>query len=106
MNVGVDLIAVKKFKKIKRSDYGHWERVFSPPEWEYAFGDKSSAEHLAGMFAAKEAAMKATGAVGAKNYRKFEITHFKNGAPKINLSKAKISISHNQDMAVAVVLVS
>ncbi len=103
--IGVDLISIKKFRKIKRSDYGHWERVFSSKEWAYAFGDASSAEHLAGMFAVKEAAMKATGAVGVKNYRKFEVSHAKNGAPKLNLSKSKVSISHDRNYAVAVVLV-
>ncbi len=105
MNIGIDLTEIKRFKKIKRSDYPHWERVFSAREWDYAFGDKSSAEHLAAMFAGKEAAMKATGFVGAKNYRKFEITHAPSGAPKINIKGGKISISHNQGLAIAVVLV-
>ncbi len=105
MNIGIDLISVKKFKKIKSSDYGHWERIFSLKEWGYAFDDASSAEHLAGIFTAKEAAMKATGMVGGKNYRKFEIIHAKNGAPKINIKGGKISISHNQELAIAVVLV-
>ena len=106
MNIGVDLIEIKRFKKIKRVDYAYWKRVFSALEWGYAFKDASSAEHLAGMFAVKEAAMKATGLVGVKNYRKFEITHGRNGAPKINIKGGKISISHNQELAIAVVLVS
>lgn len=105
MNIGIDLIAVAKFKKLKRADYKHWSRIFSSREWKYAFKDKSSAEHLAGMFAGKEAAMKATGFTGVKNYRKFEITHGRDGAPKINTKRCKISISHNQGWAIAVVLV-
>ena len=106
MNIGIDIISIKKLRRIKRNDYEHWERVFSLKEWEYAFSDASSAEHLAGMFVVKEAAMKATGLVGVKNYRKFEITHAKNGVPKINIKGGKISISHNQELAIAVVLVS
>lgn len=105
MNIGVDLISVRKFGKIKRADYKPWSRVFSPREWKYAFGDASSAEHLAGIFAAKEAAMKATGFTGVKNYRKFEITHALSGAPKINIKGGKVSISHDRNAAIAVVLV-
>ncbi len=105
MNIGIDLVAIKKFKTIKRSDYKHWSRVFSASEWKYAFGYASSAEHLAGIFVAKEAAMKATGFVGAKNYKRFEIKHDRQGAPKINIKGGKVSISHDQNMAVAVVLV-
>ncbi|MFA6536532.1 MAG: 4'-phosphopantetheinyl transferase superfamily protein [Candidatus Paceibacterota bacterium] len=106
MNIGVDLVAIKKFHKIKAHDYKHWSRVFSMLEWEYAFKDGLSASHLAGIFAAKEAAMKATGLVGVENYRKFEVRHDKLGAPKLNLKGSKLSLSHDQGLAIAFVLAS
>ena len=115
MNIGIDIASLKKFKRIKSSDFKHWRRVFTACEWKYAFsaGGKS-AERLAGIFAAKEAAMKAFGKVGVKNFREFEISHTPSGAPKLNKPspfgkepgkpRSRVSIAHNQDTAIAVVL--
>ena len=105
MSIGIDIVSIKKFKRIKESDFKHWQKVFVPKEWQYAFAGKIKyAERLAGIFAAKEAAMKAFGKTGVKNFLAFEITHLPSGAPKLNKPRSKISIAHNQDMAVAVVL--
>lgn len=104
MKVGIDIIRIARFKKIKNDDYSHWSRVFTAAEWRYAFKDGLQAEHLAGMFAAKEAAMKASGRVGVGNFLRFEITHDKNGAPRIKGSKAAVSISTGGDYAAAVVV--
>ena len=105
MNIGTDLVAVRRFKKIKKADYAAWSRVFTEQEWDYAFHDKHSAEHLAGMFAAKEAAMKASGRVGIKNLKIFEITHTAEGAPRLNKRGYRVSISNDRAYAIAVVLV-
>lgn len=102
MNIGIDIIEVKRFAKIKKSDYGRWDKVFTPKEWAYAFTKANSAEHLTGIFAAKEAGMKATGKVGPKNFRQFEIAHGKSGEPKVAGPKLYISVSHTKDLAVAV----
>ena len=105
MNIGTDLVAVWRFRKIKKSDYAAWSRVFTEQEWDYAFHDKHSAEHLAGMFAAKEAAMKASGKAGIENLKTFEITHTTQGAPRLNKRGYCVSISHDRAYAIAVVLV-
>lgn len=105
MRVGVDLISADKFTTLTKEDYKHWERVFSPYEWDYAFRDQSFHLHLAGLFAAKEAAMKATGEVGVGNYRTFEISHDETGAPHLELPGSSVSISHDTSMVIAVVLV-
>ncbi|OGY63166.1 MAG: hypothetical protein A3I24_02850 [Candidatus Harrisonbacteria bacterium RIFCSPLOWO2_02_FULL_41_13b] len=104
MGIGVDLISIKRFKKLKKNDYQYWSRVFSKKEWGLAFRDKNFSQHLAGMFVAKEAAMKATGKVGVKNFRFFEISYRKQGEPKINKKGLYISISHAEGLAVAVVI--
>lgn len=105
MQVGIDMVEVTKFHAIEQEDYAHWGHVFTEDEWAEAFRDGSFAEHLAGTFAAKEAAMKATGKVGVKNLLTFMVTHEPDGAPQINIENATMSISHNQQMAVAVVIV-
>ena len=105
MNIGIDLVAIKRFEKIKAGDNKAWKHVFTEQEWDYAFHDKHSAEHLAGMFAAKEAAMKASGKAGIKNMKTFEITHTKEGAPRLNKRGYRVSISHDHAYAIAVVLV-
>lgn len=104
MKIGVDITSIKKFARIKKVDYKYWSRVFSEEEWEYAFQDNKSREHLAGIFAVKEASMKAMNRIGVKNFRKFEILHGKNGIPKLNINKCKVSVSHDKNMAIAVVV--
>ncbi len=105
MQVGIDLVAVTKFQTINQEDYEHWKHVFTKSEWQEAFRDSSVAEHLAGYFAAKEAAMKATGKVGVDKMLNFDISHKPDGAPQINIDNATLSISHNQQIAVAIVII-
>lgn len=104
MDIGVDIVEVKRFKKIKRNDYSNWSRVFSAKEWSYVFATANAAERLAGIFAAKEAVMKATGQVGPQNFRQFEITHGKGGEPKVSKKGLYISVSHTKDLAIAVAM--
>lgn len=105
MNIGIDIISIKKFKRMTTSDFRHWRKVFTSREWQYAFsGGNKFAERLAGMFAAKEAAMKAFGKTGAQHFLAFEIMHLPSGAPKLNKLHAQMSIAHNQDTAIAVVV--
>ena len=107
MNIGIDLVAIKRFQKLKAGDYKAWKHVFTVREWTYAFRAHHAhvAEHLAGMFAAKEAAMKASGKVGIENLKTFEIAHTTQGAPRLNKRGYHVSISHDHAYAIAVVLV-
>ena len=106
MGIGIDLVAVRRFKKIKKADYDAWRHVFTGNEWKYAFKDTHSAEHLAGMFAAKEAAMKASGKVGVQHMKMFEVSHTAKGAPMLNKAGYQVSISHDFAYAVAVVCIA
>lgn len=104
MNIGIDLIAIKRFCNLKKSDYAKWKHVFTSKEWRYAFRDTHTSQHLAGIFAAKEAAMKASGRTGITAFKEFEITHMTKGAPVLNHKGYTVSISHDQAYAVAVVI--
>ncbi len=105
MRVGIDLVAVKKFLKVKQADYRRWSHVFTANEWAYAFRDAHGAEHLAGMFAVKEAAMKASGRAGVQYLKFFEVRHTAQGAPSLRRAGYRVSISHDRTYAIAVVLV-
>jgi phosphopantetheine--protein transferase-like protein len=104
MRIGVDLISSEKFADIGQKDYVHWEHVFSNTEWGYAFRDGNHAEHLAGIFAVKEAAMKALGTVGVKELKGIKV-EYSDGAPGINYPGSSVSVSHYQNLVVAVVIV-
>ena len=110
MKVGIDIISTKKFGKIKRDDYKNWSKVFHPNEWDYAFKDKSFKEHLAGIFAAKEAAMKAYGEAGYEHFLDWQVKHAP--APKLIKKRARkslrffLSISHANGLALAIVIIN
>ncbi len=106
MKLGIDLVSASRFKKIRKTDYRHWQRVFTPKEWAYAFKDVHFAEHLAGIFAAKEAAMKTAGVAGPGHFLDWEVRHKKSGQPEIIYGRGKkkviLSIGHDADLAIAV----
>lgn len=104
MKLGIDIIKISKFRKIKKEDFSLWNKVFSKNEWTYCFKDKLYAQHLAGIFAAKEAAFKAMGWTNFSDLGKIEASHTKGGLPVLNFKKLHVSISHNDDTAIAVVV--
>lgn len=105
--IGVDIVFIPRFKKIlEERNEKFLSRVFHPPELK-----KATPESLAGIFAAKEAAIKALD-LPLESWLRMEVFHETNGAPRINLLEAgseekpnlKLSISHEKDYVVAVVL--
>lgn len=104
MKIGVDIIKISKFRKIKNADFSLWQKVFTKNEWTYCFKDKLYACHLAGIFAAKEAAFKAMGWTNFSDLGKIEVNHLKNGLPVLNFKKLCVSISHDNNTAIAVVI--
>jgi holo-[acyl-carrier protein] synthase len=100
---------------------GRWgrrflERVFTRDEIEYCEGRYAPAGSLAARFAAKEAFIKAvSGAVpGGIRYRDVEVVVDDRGAPRLRPhgpaknalcgSGARVSLSHEGDLAVAIVI--
>lgn len=103
--VGCDIVSINVFKeRLNESGDLVPDRLFHP-------GERSGAsmERLAGLFAAKEAAIKALG-IPAGNWQQLYIDHKASGAPILRIVEAQpqvreisLSISHCDDYAFAVV---
>ena len=104
MRLGVDIISISRFRGINKEDFKLWEKVFTESEWVYCFKDERCAQHLAGVFAAKEAAFKALNGGAISTLKDIEVRHKKNGLPILNIAGLFVSISHTEDTAVAVVI--
>lgn len=102
VRTGCDIVHIKKFKhSIERGSF--LEKVFTP----YELNHTSSIESRAGMFAAKEAVIKALN-LSTKNWKQIEITKNVNGRPEVNINTTHeeilshdLSISHDGDYAIA-----
>lgn len=104
--VGLDVMTISRIQRsLERS--GFRERVFSRSEIEYLSERSNPAESAAGIFAAKEAVLKAMGkGIGAIPLAHIEIRHMESGAPYLGMDTGEgtvfISITHMGDIAAAV----
>ncbi len=115
--VGIDLVSIARIERM----VGEWgrrflERVFTSEEIEYCQSRYAPAGSLAARFAAKEAFIKAVSAVGPVGirYRDVEVVVNDHGAPRLRPhgaaktalggSHARVSLSHEGDLAVAIVI--
>lgn len=102
--LGIDMVEVGRFRNFVQND-AFVIKVFSVYEIEYCFSFQDPSIHLAGVFAAKEAASKALG-VHLYPYIEFEVRHDEHGKPELYhkgiKSELLISISHTHDHAVAI----
>lgn len=113
--IGVDAEEIERFSKYTLDpDNTFIKRIYTPKEVEYCFKDNHIAAHLAARFCAKEAAYKAISALGVKGIQlsDIEVLNKETGAPFINFLsvglknyKAKLSISHSKNVALASVVV-
>ncbi len=106
MRVGVDLVSISRFERaLSRWGDKLLSRLFTPEE----LADRR-AEHLAGLFAAKEAFLKALGrGLSGLSWHDVVVLKDRGGAPVLRLServgfkgRVALSISHDGDYAVAV----
>lgn len=112
---GVDLVEVDRFHNLNpRIKERFFRRVFTPQELN---DPNQSIQHLAGKFAAKEAAAKALGCgIGIVSWQELEILNDDNGKPELVLhsharqvaaesgwSAWSLSISHTRTYALAFV---
>lgn len=110
---GVDLVEIGRFQSLDhRIRERFFKRVFTPAELNEA---NDSLQHLAGKFAAKEAAAKALGCgIGKVNWQHLEILKTQAGKPELILHEQalltaqtngwtswSVSISHTQTQALA-----
>ena len=114
-SVGVDLLEIARLERALERYPRLAERVFTDAELDYANHRGRPARHLAARFCAKEAAVKALG-TGPLGLRQVEVVA--GTPPRLELSGAaataasergvelEVSLSHEREMAVAVVVAS
>lgn len=108
---GIDIVEVKRIKKIIRTNRRFLEKVYTPTEIAYCNSKKNNWQHFAVRFAAKEAVWKA---IGKKDiwHRDITVKNDADGKPAVILSKkyknlqkkVSLSLSHTNDYAVAVAI--
>ncbi len=99
MKLGIDLVHIPRIETLLR-DAAHVAAVFSPEEM------AADVHTMAGRFAAKEAYFKASGAKG--DWRSVQVLRRETGEPYLvcpDGARARLSISHDGDYAIAVVLI-
>lgn len=115
MQIGVDIVEINQVKKIKNLER-FLDRFFALEELKYIRQKAKKEQTIAGIFAGKEAFLKALEVgIGKIPLKKVIIGHKENSAPYLILNKevlglmheygytsADISISHGGDYAVAV----
>ncbi len=107
VKIGNDILNIYDFGKSLMKDKFS-DNVFLPSEMK-----NKNTEHLAGIFAAKEAVMKALG-LKAGSWLKIEVVNERSGKPIVKLSKDivkdkildyDLSISHDRKYAIATFVV-
>lgn len=100
MNIGTDIVKISRIEKSIESEHFKTS-VFTENEIKYC----KKAESFAGIFAAKEAYLKALGTGINCKLNTIEIAHFENGKPYLsNIPNSDLSISHDGEYAIAVVI--
>lgn len=115
--IGTDIVSVPRIANIISSSSGDKfiDRIFTDNEIRYCKNKEKSNIHFAGRFAAKEAITKAllsTDKISSVPMKSIEIVSGKNHKPEVNLNmdidfkcNCKVSISHNDDSAIAFAIV-
>lgn len=112
LGIGVDIESIERFREL-RENKRFLSKVYTEKELEYCFSDQNTVQHLAARFAGKEATIKALSSLGKKiDFKDIEILN-KKGVPCVDFSatkyinaEAKISLAHNEDNAIAFVVVT
>ena len=116
MKVGVDIVETNRFEKMQEIEQS-LSKVYTEYEIKHIGKAAKTLPRMAGLYAAKEAVVKALGIglFGGLVLNEIEIRHDDNGRPYLNLtdkvkaifkehgvSKADVSISHTDSYAVAI----
>lgn len=115
MKIGIDVVDVERFEKLVTSET-FLNKFFTEKEREYILSKSHPAETMAGLFASKEAFLKALGiGIGRGiDLKDIEISHTQLGKPYIvlidkitkklneySLTGVDISISHSTNISTA-----
>jgi holo-[acyl-carrier protein] synthase len=116
VRTGVDIVAVARVERLATEDARALDDVFTRDELEYCRRRRSSYQHMAARFAAKEAVLKAFGTGIGKRMRwtDVEIAKERSGRPLVRLhgevaewaqrrglAGVDVSLSHSAGFAVA-----
>lgn len=109
LNIGVDIEKISRFRLAGKSLLG---KIFTGNELRNM--RKKDFRHIAGMYCAKEAIIKACNPVVRLGYLDIEIMHNKDGSPfpvirkskQIKIKELRVSISHTEDHAAAAAILS
>ena len=120
VGLGIDLIELGRVRKtVERFGERFLKRVYTDGEIRYCYAKADPIPSLAGRFAVKEAAMKALGTGYSRGvwFRRIEVARRKGEAPTLlfheaaqdradamGVARASISITHERDMAAAIVI--
>lgn len=115
--IGIDVVSIDRIEKWLE-DEDILNRIFTDNEKCILKERPDPHKHLAGRFAAKEAAMKALGTGWAKgiNWKDIEVVNNNKGKPGLNFygnamkltdkKKALLSITYTPEFAIAMVVIS
>ncbi len=111
VGIGTDIVEVSRLEFIASHDADKY-RLFTKDEHAYCLSKATPLQHYAGMWAVKEAYIKATGHT-EKPMNEIEIMHNVNGQTFFDLHDSTISsdihfhltISHESEYAVATVII-
>ena len=106
VGIGTDCVDINRFRNLSDA---FLKKVFTEKEIEYCTSKKSQAQHFAGKFAAKEAAIKSIKGLGEKvPMNKIEVLNDDDGAPAVSIQDKRfskytilLSVSHSDTMAIA-----
>src|SRR5882762_7842917 len=99
LGLGMDVTEISRFRSVLSEDRQKFiMNTFTQAEQKYCLSHKDPAPHFAGMFAAKEAARKASGEL-LSPLSAVEIRHEKDGKPEVWIKGKRslslfVSISH------------
>lgn len=98
--IGTDIVQISRIEKSIKSER-FLKSVYTESEIEHC----KSAESFAGIFAAKEALLKAKGSGINSRLCEYEVLHDEHGKPYFNgVENCDVSVSHDGDYAVASVI--
>lgn len=106
LTTGIDIVNINRIRNIlEKKKQGFFNRVFTDREIQYILNTGTQATTVGGIFAAKEAIAKALGTgIGKIGWRDIEILHDEKGKPFTNIEGMVLSISHEQDYAIAIAI--
>ncbi|MDD5627577.1 MAG: holo-ACP synthase [Elusimicrobia bacterium] len=108
MEIGLDIVEVRRIRRVIQRTPGFLARVFTKDEIAYCRGHKDPWPHYAVRFAAKEAVWKALGRERLA-LKDISVERGSRGKPSVLIqgrraARLKLSLSHGEDYAVAVAL--